>query len=80
LTAWANRAFTPVFDGLWLRAFTHPIRALPCSDYFARSVILHRSHHETLQPRTVDAIQHTLEKAGVVFINGDQPGVRFKRG
>jgi hypothetical protein len=35
---------------------------------------------ETLQPRTVDAVLHALEKAGVVFINGDQPEVRVKRG
>jgi hypothetical protein len=32
-----------------------------------------------LQPRTVHAIQRALEKAGVVFINGDQPGVRLKK-
>ena len=34
---------------------------------------------ETLQPRTIDVIRHALEKAGVVFTNGDEPGVRLKK-
>jgi transcriptional regulator with XRE-family HTH domain len=46
----------------------------------APSTISRLEAGEALQPRTVDAIQHALEKAGVVFINGDQPGVRLKRG
>jgi transcriptional regulator with XRE-family HTH domain len=46
----------------------------------APSTISRLEAGETLQPRTVDAVQHALEKAGVVFINGDQPGVRLKRG
>jgi predicted transcriptional regulator len=33
---------------------------------------------EVLKPRTLDAIQHALEKAGVEFIDGDKPGVRVK--
>ena len=31
-----------------------------------------------LKPRTVEAIQHALEKAGVEFTNGNRPGVRLK--
>jgi transcriptional regulator with XRE-family HTH domain len=46
----------------------------------APSTISRLEAGETLQPRTADAIQHALEKAGVVFINGDQPGVRLKKG
>jgi DNA-binding LacI/PurR family transcriptional regulator len=46
----------------------------------APSTISRLEAGETLQPRTVDAVRHALEKAGVVFINGDQPGVRLKRG
>jgi len=34
---------------------------------------------EELRERTVDAIRHALEAAGVEFTNGDQPGVRLKR-
>jgi len=33
---------------------------------------------EQLQPRTVEAIQAALEKAGVEFTNGNRPGVRLK--
>ena len=35
----------------------------------------------TLKPRTVEAIQHALEKAGVEFIaeNGGGPGVRLHK-
>jgi transcriptional regulator with XRE-family HTH domain len=46
----------------------------------APSTISRLEAGEALQPRTADAIQHALEKAGVLFINGDQPGVRLKRG
>jgi predicted transcriptional regulator len=31
-----------------------------------------------LKPRTVEAIQHALEKAGIEFINGNKPGVRVE--
>ena len=34
---------------------------------------------ETLQPRTIEAIQRALEKPGVEFINGDAPGVRVRQ-
>jgi predicted transcriptional regulator len=34
---------------------------------------------DTLQPRTVEAIQAALERAGVEFINGSNPGVRLTR-
>lgn len=33
---------------------------------------------EDLKPRTLEAIRNALEKAGVEFTNGDQPGVRMK--
>jgi hypothetical protein len=32
----------------------------------------------TLRPPDLDAIQHALERAGVEFINGGQPGVRLR--
>jgi predicted transcriptional regulator len=34
---------------------------------------------ETLQPRTIEAVQRALEKAGVEFTNGDAPGVRLQK-
>ena len=33
---------------------------------------------EALKPRTLEAIQHAFEKAGIKFIDGDKPGVRVK--
>jgi transcriptional regulator with XRE-family HTH domain len=44
----------------------------------AASTISRFEAGETLQPRTVEAIQHALERAGVEFTNGDKPGVRMK--
>jgi hypothetical protein len=32
-----------------------------------------------LKPRTLEAIQAAVEKAGVEFTNGDAPGVRLKK-
>ena len=34
---------------------------------------------EALKPRTIEAVQHALEKAGIEFINGDAPGVRVRK-
>ena len=44
----------------------------------AASTISRLEAGETLQPRTVEAIQRALEKAGVEFINGAKPGVRLE--
>jgi DNA-binding LacI/PurR family transcriptional regulator len=34
---------------------------------------------EELKPRTVEAIRHAFEKAGVTFTNGDEPGVKLRK-
>jgi DNA-binding LacI/PurR family transcriptional regulator len=34
---------------------------------------------EELKPRTVEAIRHAFEKAGIVFTNGDEPGVKLRK-
>lgn len=34
---------------------------------------------QELKPRTIEAIQRALEKAGVEFTNGGKPGVRLTR-
>jgi transcriptional regulator with XRE-family HTH domain len=44
----------------------------------APSTISRLEAGEELQPRTIDAIQRALEKAGVEFTNGSKPGVRLK--
>ena len=45
----------------------------------ATGTIVRLEAGESLQPRTIDVIQHALEKAGVIFTNGDEPGVRLKK-
>jgi DNA-binding LacI/PurR family transcriptional regulator len=34
---------------------------------------------EELKPRTLEAIQAAFEKAGIVFTNGDEPGVKLRK-
>ena len=34
---------------------------------------------EELKPRTIEAIRHAFEKAGIAFTNGAEPGVRVKK-
>ena len=34
---------------------------------------------EELKPRTVEAIRHAFEKAGVAFTNGDEHGVKLRK-
>jgi transcriptional regulator with XRE-family HTH domain len=55
------------------------VRELAKMAQVATGTIVRLEAGETLQPRTIDVIRHALEKAGVVFINGDEPGVRLKK-
>jgi transcriptional regulator with XRE-family HTH domain len=55
------------------------VRDLAKLAHVATGTIVRLEAGETLQPRTVDAIQHALEKAGVAFTNGDSPGVRLRQ-
>ena len=55
------------------------VRDLAKLAHVATGTIVRLEGGETLQPRTVEAIQRALEKAGVVFTNGDSPGVRLKK-
>lgn len=55
------------------------VRDLAKLAHVATGTIVRLEAGETLQPRTVEAIQHALEKAGVEFTNGNAPGVRLKR-
>ncbi len=32
-----------------------------------------------LKPRTLEAVKRALERAGVAFTNGDEPGVKLKK-
>jgi len=54
------------------------VRDLAKLSHVATGTIVRLEAGETLQPRTVEAIQRALEKAGVEFTNGNKPGVRLK--
>jgi transcriptional regulator with XRE-family HTH domain len=55
------------------------VRDLAKLAHVAAGTIVRLEAGETLQPRTTEAIQRALEKAGVAFTNGDSPGVRLKK-
>lgn len=55
------------------------VRELATMAKVATATITRLESGQALKPRTVEAIQHALEKAGVEFTNGDKPGVRLKR-
>jgi predicted transcriptional regulator len=55
------------------------VRDLAVMAKVATATITRLEAGETLKPRTVEAIQHALENAGVIFTNGDEPGVRLKK-
>jgi predicted transcriptional regulator len=55
------------------------VRDLAVMAKVATATVTRLEAGETLKPRTVEAIQQALEKAGVVFTNGDEPGVRVKK-
>ena len=55
------------------------VRELAKMARVATGTIVRLEAGETLQPRTLADIRHALEKAGVVFTNGDEPGVRLKK-
>jgi transcriptional regulator with XRE-family HTH domain len=54
------------------------VRDLAALAKVATDTITRLEAGKALKPRTVEAIQHALEKAGVEFTNGNKPGVRLK--
>jgi transcriptional regulator with XRE-family HTH domain len=34
---------------------------------------------EELKPRTIEVIRHAFERAGIIFIDGDEPGVKLAK-
>jgi predicted transcriptional regulator len=54
------------------------VRELATMAKVATDTITRLEAGKRLKPRTVEAVQLALEKAGIEFINGDKPGVRVK--
>ena len=55
------------------------VRELATIAKVATDTIARLEADKELKPRTVEAIQRALEKAGVEFTNGNKPGVRLTR-
>ncbi len=54
------------------------VRELAAMAKVATDTISRLEAGKQLKPRTIEAVQRALEKAGVEFTNGDKPGVRVK--
>ncbi len=55
------------------------VRELAVMAKVATDTISRLETGKPLKPRTIEAIQRALEKAGVEFTDGNKPGVRLKQ-
>jgi transcriptional regulator with XRE-family HTH domain len=55
------------------------VRELAAAAKVSADTVARFERGDELRARTIDALQRTLETAGVEFTNGDQPGVRVAR-
>ena len=55
------------------------IRELATAAQVSADTVVRLERGEVLKPRTVEAIRAALEAAGVVFTNGDEPGVKLRK-
>jgi transcriptional regulator with XRE-family HTH domain len=55
------------------------VRELAAAAKVSIDTIARFERGDELKERTIDALQRTLEAAGVEFTNGDQPGVRLTK-
>lgn len=55
------------------------VRELSRKAKVATGTIVRLEAGEALQPRTIEAIRRAFEAMGVVFIDGEEPGVRLKK-
>jgi predicted transcriptional regulator len=54
------------------------VRELAAMAKVAPDTIVRLEAGKRLKPRTVEAVQQALEKAGIEFMDGDKPGVRVE--
>ena len=55
------------------------VRELAAAADVSTNTIARLERGEHLYPRTVEIIRTALEAAGVVFTNGDEPGVKLRK-
>jgi transcriptional regulator with XRE-family HTH domain len=70
--------FLPVQCRMARAALGLGVRELAAAAKVSIDTVARFERGEDLKERTVDALRHALERAGVEFTNGDQPGVRLK--
>ena len=69
--------FLPVQCRMARAALGLGIRELAAAAKVSIDTVARFERGDELKERTIDAIQHALEAAGVEFTNGRQPGVRL---
>ena len=55
------------------------VRELAAAAKVSTDTVARFERGDELKERTIDALQHALEAAGIEFTNGDQPGVRLTK-
>jgi transcriptional regulator with XRE-family HTH domain len=55
------------------------VRELAAAAKVSPDTVSRLERGEELRDRTIEAIQHALEAAGVAFTNGDEPGVKLRK-
>jgi transcriptional regulator with XRE-family HTH domain len=70
--------FTPVQCRMARAALGLGIRELARAAKVSIDTVTRFERGDPLKERTIEAMQRTLEAAGIEFTNGDQPGVRLK--
>ncbi len=71
--------FLPVQCRMARAALGLGIRELAAAAKVSADTIARFERGDELKERTIEALQHVLEAAGVEFTNGDQPGVRLTK-
>ena len=71
--------FTPVQCRMARAALGWGVREIARKAKVSVDTVARFERGDELKERTIDALQHALEAAGVEFTNGDQPGVRLTK-
>jgi transcriptional regulator with XRE-family HTH domain len=69
--------FLPVQCRMARAALGLGVRELAAAAKVSIDTVARFERGDVLKERTIDALKHALESAGVEFTNGDQPGVRL---
>ena len=71
--------FWPVQCRMARAALGLGVRELAAAAKVSADTVARFERGDELKERTIDALRHALEAAGVEFTNGDQPGVRLMK-